>query len=210
MGKKIFVIADWIAFGIVPITLLFIVLSLGNSTPFALFGKVAKTVLLIILFMKPILMIVGYKPLLQLIPYRRQLGMITFWFALFHAGGILINNNFFSLQLLFSNIFKNALSRWVLSITGILFLGATTNFYSQRKLGKNWKRIQSLAYPVLFLVLLHAQLIQLGREKEGTVLGAWMLILILLAVFLFLKYRQKKVMKKEWPSLVQMIWSKSA
>jgi len=42
------------------------------------------------------------------------------------------------------------------ALGGIIVLGLTSNNFSQRVLKRNWKRVQMLAYPVLFLVLFHA------------------------------------------------------
>ena len=42
-----------------------------------------------------------------------------------------------------------------LAFLGLLVLAATSNRYSQRRLGARWKKLHKLTYPVLGLVLLH-------------------------------------------------------
>jgi DMSO/TMAO reductase YedYZ heme-binding membrane subunit len=58
----------------------------------------------------------------------------------------------------FSNPLSNYLFIGLLAIIGMIILGLTSNFFSIKLLGNNWKRIQWLAYPILFLSKLHADL----------------------------------------------------
>lgn len=42
-----------------------------------------------------------------------------------------------------------------MALSGLLALAATSNRWSMRKLGKRWKQLHRLVYPVLLISLLH-------------------------------------------------------
>lgn len=43
----------------------------------------------------------------------------------------------------------------LLALIGLVALGATSNRWSMRRLGKRWKPLHKLSYPILVLILLH-------------------------------------------------------
>lgn len=86
-----------------------------------------------------------------LMKYRRQIGVISFLFALGH--GILLirkrNFDFFDIQ-----------TYWI-SVSGVLLLiiftllTITSNNWSIKKLKRNWKKLHELTYLAMFLLAWH-------------------------------------------------------
>ena len=86
-----------------------------------------------------------------LMKYRRQIGIISFLFALGH--GILLirkrNFDFFDIQ-----------TYWI-SVSGVLLLiiftllTITSNNWSIKKLKRNWKKLHELTYLAMFLLVWH-------------------------------------------------------
>lgn len=209
MNKKIFLVADWIAFVIIPI-LLWVMYVTGSAHLYKEWGSMALNLLYLIMFMKPIIVIIWYKPLYQFLPYRRQLGVISAWLAVFHTIGLMISRDLLDISAYLANPWSNYLFIGAIATVGMIILGLTSNFFSIKFLWKNWKRVQWLAYPVLFLSKLHADLShrdrgfgQIATSTTSTVsLAKFVPTAILLVVFTWLKYRQRKVEKGGWRSLM--------
>ncbi len=226
MKNRLFIAADWIAFVGVPIILWLISISWGGHM-YKEWGSRSLNILYVILFMKPIIVILGYRELYQLLPYRRQLWMLAFWFGLFHTWWLIIQKDLWNLSAYMTNPASNYLFHGAIAIIGMFFLALTSNFWSIKKLGKNWKRLQRLAYPVLFLSKLHADLSHgMGRAMrfpQSTASASlsngnaasiatntisysrYVPTLILLIVFVWLKFRQHQVEKKKWKSLHELL-----
>ena len=92
---------------------------------------------------------------LFLMKYRRYLGIIMFNFAFIH---FMWMRGFDILQSgIPSNIpLYQVFGSLALILITPLFL--TSNNFSVRKLGKSWKTIHTLVYPVMFLLVLHTAL----------------------------------------------------
>lgn len=87
---------------------------------------------------------------------RRQLGLWTFAYASLHVAGYLV----FILGLEVARLPEELAERpyilvGALAWLGLLALALTSNRASMRRLGKGWKRLHRLVYPILVLVLLH-------------------------------------------------------
>lgn len=93
MNKRLFLIADWFAFVIMPLLLWVVTLTSGNDHMYKEWGSMSMNVLYLIMFMKPLIVIAGYRAWYTVLPYRRQLGMIAFWLAAFHTGGLIVAEN---------------------------------------------------------------------------------------------------------------------
>lgn len=210
MNKRTFLIADRIAFVIVPI-ILSIAYTNGNDHLYKERGSLSLNLLYVILFVKPIIVILGYKWLNQLIPYRRQLGMISFRLALFHTIGLIIAKNLWNISAYLTNPRSNYLFIWSIAMIGMLILALTSNFWSIKFFGKNWKKIQRLAYPTLFLGKLHGDLSHgMGRNISTVTTSTvsvvkYMPTLLLLIIFLWLKYRQYKVQTRQWRNIRELL-----
>ncbi|MFG6159178.1 protein-methionine-sulfoxide reductase heme-binding subunit MsrQ [Halomonas sp. 1390] len=87
---------------------------------------------------------------------RRQLGLWTLAYATLH----LISYALFILGLDWAMLGSELVKRpyilvGLLALIGLAALGATSNRWSMRRLGKRWKPLHRLAYPILGLILLH-------------------------------------------------------
>lgn len=90
-----------------------------------------------------------------LVPIRRELGIMTFGFAIAHASFIKLMPWFlmFGLLPLSSLVLSDVFGVSALII--LFFLWLTSNDYSVKKLGKFWKRLHRFTYLALFLILAH-------------------------------------------------------
>ncbi|MDY7115716.1 protein-methionine-sulfoxide reductase heme-binding subunit MsrQ [Halomonas sp. SSL-5] len=87
---------------------------------------------------------------------RRQLGLWTLAYATLH----MLSYALFILGLDWAMLGSELVKRpyiivGMLALIGLVLLGATSNRWSMRRLGKRWKSLHRLAYPILGLVLLH-------------------------------------------------------
>lgn len=131
------------------------------------FGSIAFKLLIIVLFIRPIRDIYpNIKIFNYILIFRRQLGIITWVFAIMHWIGYFLDNNYW-LDMLFSldiwNFSKNV-SWWLLAILTALPLILTSNNFSLKKLWKYWKKLHRLSYLMLFLVLIHIWIINNGER----------------------------------------------
>ena len=169
-----------LAYGIVPGVGLLSSILFPSAQTFALFGQLAQIGLLVILFMKPIAHIAPLNFLKRALTYRRQLGVAVFWFSLFHGVGFI-----YRYELLVPGDFWGFTNHLLYAGTALLMmivLGFTSNDLCVRLFQKNWKRIQYLAYPTLFFVLIHSSM------WEGEIVK----IYVLGGLFLILKYLEIK------------------
>lgn len=143
-----------LSYYILPIFLLLLSLYYGGLDTYRLFGQAAQIALIFTLFIKPVAKIVNIKELRRLLVYRRQYGIATFWLFAFHGFGM-----WKTYQLKDFGLYLNPqlnLMYGALAGLGLVILAITSNDKSVRALGKLWKKIHYLAYPVLFLAMYHA------------------------------------------------------
>lgn len=123
------------------------------------FGELSLNILLGLLFLSPLSRIFRVRLLLIAMGLRREFGILMGCFALVHALGYLrdpIWIDWFIIPYL-NDIF--GMDRRFLY--GFIALGLTlpvlftSNTLSQRVLGRNWKRLHRLVYPLLLFTLLH-------------------------------------------------------
>ncbi|HBB78118.1 sulfoxide reductase heme-binding subunit YedZ [Stutzerimonas xanthomarina] len=116
-------------------------------------GQGALVFLLCSLAMTPLQRLSGWA---GWISFRRQLGLWAFVYAVLHLSAYL----YFLLGLDFSSFGAELVERpyitvGAVALMGLLALAATSTRWSMRKLGKRWKQLHRLVYPVLLIVLLH-------------------------------------------------------
>lgn len=153
------------------------------------YGSYALNLVMIILFIKPLTVLFGHKLtfLKKVMLYRREMGVLAFWFALFHALALMFYLDVFSYYSL-----ENALdpTDYILSgfiaLIGMIILGITSNKFSQFKLKRKWKKVQLLAYPTFVFIIIHKM------QTEGE-LGP----LLLLILYLGLKLAEHHSLKKK-------------
>lgn len=153
-------------------------LSIFSEDIYPLFGQIALYVLLIIMFVKPLAVLIKFRIFALLLGYRREMGYISFWFFLFHAGGLIWSRNLRDINYFLG--INNALFWGALAATGMVILTLTANNFSVKFLKKKWKTVQSVAYLVLFFALMHANIMTgRGVVSAFAVFGVYLLLKIL-------------------------------
>ncbi|NAW34207.1 protein-methionine-sulfoxide reductase heme-binding subunit MsrQ [Halomonas alimentaria] len=116
-------------------------------------GTGALWMLLLTLSLTPLTRLTRWKGFTLI---RRQLGLWTLAYATLH----MLSYALFILGLDWAMLGSELVKRpyiivGMLALIGLAALGATSNRWSMRRLGKRWKTLHRLAYPILGLVLLH-------------------------------------------------------
>lgn len=88
--------------------------------------------------------------------YRRQFGILVFLLAFSHASIVRMIPKLLGILPIFPLILFETFGLLALSILSFMFL--TSNNFSVKKLGKNWKRLHRFIYVVLWLLALHTGL----------------------------------------------------
>lgn len=116
-------------------------------------GLWALRLLLITLALRPLRDLTGKSIFIQV---RRLLGLFTWFYATLHfAGGI-----FYVIGWTWQDVLKAFDERTYITL-GLLAwslmvpLGLTSNRWSQRRLGRRWKRLHQLNYPLAIFACLH-------------------------------------------------------
>ncbi len=141
-------------------------------------GLGALILLLITLSMTPLQKLSGWPGWMAV---RRQLGLWCFAYGVLHLAAYAV----FILGLDWSQLGVELRKRpyiivGAIALLGLLLLALTSNRYSQRRLGKSWKKLHCLVYLILPLVLLHMLWIVRADLQEWTVyavIGAALLVL---------------------------------
>ncbi len=136
--------------------------------------------LLITLGMTPLQRLTGWS---GWIVVRRQLGLWSFAYIALHLSAYL----FFILGLDWGQLSVELRKRpyiivGVLGFLGLISLAATSNRFSQRRLGARWKRLHKLVYVILGLGLLHFLWIVRADLKEWAIYASAGVGLLLLRV----------------------------
>ncbi|MBP5981328.1 MAG: protein-methionine-sulfoxide reductase heme-binding subunit MsrQ [Halomonas sp.] len=116
-------------------------------------GQAALWLLLLTLTLTPLTKLTRWKGFSVI---RRQLGLWTLAYAFLH----LVCYVLFILGLDWAQLGSEIIKRpyiivGMLALLGLAALGATSNRWAMRKLGKRWKTLHKLIYVILALVLLH-------------------------------------------------------
>lgn len=116
-------------------------------------GQGALVILLCALAMTPLQRLTSWS---GWIAFRRQLGLWSFAYAVLHVAAYL----YFLLGLDFTGFTAELVERPYIAVGAIALLGlsalaATSNRWSMRRLGKRWKKLHRIVYPIVLIVLLH-------------------------------------------------------
>lgn len=90
---------------------------------------------------------------------RRQIGLISFLFSTMHG---LLTLQARDVDWLNANMYINYFTGFT-SVIVFTILAVTSNNWSIRKLGKNWKKLHRLTYLALILLILHLLLVKQGE-----------------------------------------------
>ena len=141
-------------------------------------GLGTLVLLLITLSMTPVQRLTGWA---VWVAVRRQLGLWCFAYVVLHLSGYMAFILGFDWSQLGVELRKRPyIIVGTLGFLCLLALAATSNRYSQRRLGSRWKKLHRLAYVVLGLGLLHMLWIVRADLKEWAVyasIGALLLVL---------------------------------
>jgi sulfoxide reductase heme-binding subunit YedZ len=90
------------------------------------------------------------------IQIRRMLGLFSFFYLVLHLTSYLWMDQFFDWEEIWIDIVKRPfITVGVLSLLGLIPLALTSNKWSQRRLGKAWRKLHFLIYPISILAVLH-------------------------------------------------------
>jgi sulfoxide reductase heme-binding subunit YedZ len=149
-------------------------------------GKSAEILLIAILFVKPIAILSGSPHISRLLPLRREFGIGIVWLALAHGLGYIA-----AIDLLGSWALIDPTKPFLPGVIALLFLlilGTTSNDTAVRVLRARWRTVQALAYPTLFLVLLHSSLMA-GELPKFFILGG---LYVFLRIFAWRKVHRSR------------------
>ncbi|WP_313727592.1 protein-methionine-sulfoxide reductase heme-binding subunit MsrQ [Pseudomonas sp.] len=155
-------------------------------------GLGALVLLLITLSLTPLRKMTSWKGWALV---RRQLGLWTFTYVALHFCSYLA----FVLGWDFSRLGIELQKRpyvivGFIAVLGLLPLALTSNRYSMRKLGKQWKRLHRLIYIALVMALLHMFWITRSDIREWLIYASiGGLLLVLRLPFIATQLRQKKI-----------------
>jgi len=140
-------------------------------------GQGALVSLLCSLMMTPLQRLSGWA---GWISCRRQLGLWAFAYAVLHLSAYL----YFLLGFDFGSFGTELVERpyialGALALLGLLALAATSTRWSMRKLGKRWKQLHRLVYPVLLIVLLHMLWVVRADAGRWTLYASIAVVLLL-------------------------------
>jgi sulfoxide reductase heme-binding subunit YedZ len=115
-------------------------------------GGWALVLLLVTLSVSPLQDLLKVK----LVPLRRMLGLFAFLYAALHVSAYCV----FVLGLDCAALWAEVVKRPYITVGMLAFLGMvpmalTSTRGMQRRLGKSWKKLHRLIYPIAFLVIIH-------------------------------------------------------
>lgn len=90
------------------------------------------------------------------IQLRRMLGLFSFFYLVLHLFSYLWLDQFFDWAEIWIDIKKRPfITVGVLSLLSLVPLALTSNKWSQRRLGRKWRRLHFLIYPIAILAVVH-------------------------------------------------------
>jgi sulfoxide reductase heme-binding subunit YedZ len=116
-------------------------------------GDWALRILLLTLSISPLRRITGWGKLLRL---RRMIGLYAYFYALLHLFGYLWFEQFFDWTEIWIDIVERPfITIGMLSILLLTPLAITSTKGMIRRMGKNWKRLHLLVYPIAIFSVIH-------------------------------------------------------
>ena len=116
-------------------------------------GDWALRILLITLAVSPLRRLTGWGQVLRL---RRMLGLYAYFYAMLHLFGYLWFDQFFDWPEIWNDILQRPfITVGMISVALLTPLAITSTKGMIRRMGKNWKRLHMLIYPISMLAVLH-------------------------------------------------------
>ncbi len=179
--------------GLIPLVALFVrVVFSPSADPYEhiahVTGENALRLLMLTLAVSPLIWLLN-KP--RLCAYRRTLGVLTFTYVVVHFAAYVVFEAEFDLGFLLKDIpERNFIAVGVIAFVLMLPLGLTSTNYAVCKLGKKWKKLHRLMYPIALLAPLHFLMLQRGENLTEPLI--YMAIAIALLAFRVVKWRTAK------------------
>jgi len=144
--------------------------------------------LLITLTVTPLRKLSGWSWLLR---YRRMLGLFAFFYACMHFLTYVWFDQFFDLGDIVADIIKRPfITVGFICLLALLPLAVTSTNKMMRRLGRNWKRLHQLIYPIAGLGVLHYFMMVKADYKQPLIIG--LILAALLGYRLLLRYSGSK------------------
>lgn len=122
---------------------------------------------------------------------RRMLGLFAFFYACVHLSIWLVLDQGLDLAAAFSEIIeKKYITIGIISLLIMVPLAVTSNRWSIRKLGKRWKPLHRLIYPVAVLAIVH--FLWQVRAKDVLEPAAYLGFLLVLLIWRFVRQVKSK------------------
>jgi len=139
-------------------------------------GDWALRLLLLTLTATPLRRLTGWGWPVRL---RRMLGLFTFFYAVLHLLAYALLDQFFDWVAIWEDIVERPfITTGMLAWLLLLALALTSNQTSQRRLGRNWKRLHRLIYPAAILAVVHFTLMVKADLREPLIYGAILTLLL--------------------------------
>lgn len=144
--------------------------------------------LLITLTVTPLRKLSGWSWLLR---YRRMLGLFAFFYGCMHFLTYVWFDQFFDLGDIVADIIKRPfITVGFICLLALLPLAVTSTNKMMRRLGRNWKRLHQLIYPIAGLGVLHYFMMVKADYKQPLIIG--LILAALLGYRLLLRYSGSK------------------
>ncbi|CAP56107.1 protein-methionine-sulfoxide reductase heme-binding subunit MsrQ [Gluconacetobacter diazotrophicus] len=92
----------------------------------------------------------------NLLRYRRALGLLAFWYALFHLSAYVGLDQGFDLPVLLADVTRRPfIILGMVAFTILVVLAATSNAWSIRRLGRRWRSVHRWVYLAALCAAIH-------------------------------------------------------
>lgn len=140
-------------------------------------GEWTLRFLLITLAMTPLRQLTGSAWPLRL---RRMMGLFTFFYVSVHLSTYIVLDHFFDWDEIVTDIVKRPyITIGMLAFTLLLPLAMTSTKKMMKRLGKRWKSLHKLIYPIAILGTLHFLLL-VKADLQEPIIYAFILFILLL------------------------------
>jgi len=149
-------------------------------------GDWGLRILLLTLLVSPLRRILNWP---QLLRTRRMLGLYAYFYVVLHLSGYLWFDQFFDWEEIWFDILERPfITIGMVAVILLTPLAITSTKGMIRRLGKNWKRLHSLVYPISILAIIHFWMMVKLDIREPVIYSA--LLAILLGERLYRKFRK--------------------
>lgn len=125
----------------------------------------------------------------QLLRTRRMLGLYAYFYVVLHLFGYLWFDQFFDWEEIWYDILERPfITIGMVAVILLTPLAVTSTKGMIRRLGKNWKRLHSLVYPISILAIIHFWMMVKLDIREPLIYSA--LLAVLLGERLYRKFKQ--------------------